>query len=111
MVWAAVAGEGQEDSAAVIPWAKKMHDKRSDHTSLDWTTRVTVTLWGLTGSNGLVGDRKHDHERLEHLEEFHRRILGLLAMLRWMALAAIALLGYLGREGLAGVLAKLAGSV
>tara|TARA_R110000868_G_scaffold91230_2_gene253052 strand:+ start:594 stop:848 length:255 start_codon:yes stop_codon:yes gene_type:complete len=69
--------------------------------------RLTIAVWGQTGTNGLAGTQIKHGERLAKLEEFRMELTIIWRIVRWMALGLVGLIGVLSTDTVARILADL----
>jgi hypothetical protein len=67
---------------------------------MDITSRIIVAIWGLDGTNGLIGTQRKQESRIQRLEQFREEIRTLWAFVRWLSLGIVALIGFLSTDAM-----------
>ena len=75
--------------------------------NLDPVSRLIITVWGLTGNNGLTGTVKEHEVRLKSLETFTAELRQIRDAIKWMGLGLFALIGWALTDPVAAVIARV----
>lgn len=88
-------------------WSRQFQNT-SDQSDHDMITRLTLTMWGVAGNNGVVGTQRDHTTRIAALEQFKKEIQALRETARWIALGVCALIGWAITDPAAAVIARVA---
>jgi len=78
-----------------------------EHSDHDTLVKVTLTLWGVNGTNGIAGTVKEHAERLKVLEQFSRDLHVIKDLGRWVLLGVSSLVAWLVSDPVAKAIAKV----